>query len=213
MKLVYGVVVLRDGRAIQGCKMRKLLVGAAFAAMMAAAEQADAATNLVANGSFETGDFTGWTQFGDTSYTGVAYGCFDLGCPTDGSYLAYFGSVNGVGGISQALATGPGEYKVSFALSNDSGYFFSADLGSTNLTNFGTVGSFGTTLYSFTVAATGPETLSFGFYNPPAYYTLDNVSVTAVVPEPATRAMMVLGFAGLGFAGYRARRTAVAVSA
>ena len=149
------------GRAIQGCKMRKLLAGAAFAAMMAAAGQAGAATNLVANGSFETGDFTGWTQFGDTSYTGVTYGCFDVGCPTDGSYLAYFGSVYSVGGIEQALGTAAGQYTVSFALSDDSGSYFSADLGSTNLTNFGYVGSFGTTLYSFTVATTGPETSEF----------------------------------------------------
>jgi hypothetical protein len=38
------------------------------------------------------------------------------------------------------------------------------------------------------------------------------VSVTtANVPEPSTWAMMLLGFAGLGFAGYR--RTRVAVSA
>ena len=30
------------------------------------------------------------------------------------------------------------------------------------------------------------------------------------VPEPSTWAMMLIGFAGLGFASYRARRTAVA---
>jgi hypothetical protein len=33
-----------------------------------------------------------------------------------------------------------------------------------------------------------------------------NVSVTGVVPEPSTWAMMLLGFAGLGFAGYRKAR-------
>jgi hypothetical protein len=31
------------------------------------------------------------------------------------------------------------------------------------------------------------------------------------VPEPSTWAMMVLGFAGLGFAGYRARKRTVAM--
>jgi hypothetical protein len=39
-------------------------------------------------------------------------------------------------------------------------------------------------------------------------------SLTSIgfVPEPSTWAMMLLGFAGLGFAGYRsARKTAVAV--
>ena len=38
-----------------------------------------------------------------------------------------------------------------------------------------------------------------------ALYTAD-LSITAV-PEPATGAMMLLGFASLGFAGYRRART------
>jgi hypothetical protein len=39
-------------------------------------------------------------------------------------------------------------------------------------------------------------------------------TVTASVPEPSTWAMMVLGFAGLGFAGYRrARGRAAALAA
>jgi PEP-CTERM motif len=33
------------------------------------------------------------------------------------------------------------------------------------------------------------------------------------IPEPSTWAMMVLGFAGLGFAGYRTRRARVDASA
>jgi hypothetical protein len=36
--------------------------------------------------------------------------------------------------------------------------------------------------------------------------------VTASTPEPSTWAMMVLGFAGLGFAGYRASRKAAAIA-
>ena len=39
-----------------------------------------------------------------------------------------------------------------------------------------------------------------------------NLSVT-IVPEPSTWAMMVLGFAGLGFAGYRKARKTVAIAA
>jgi hypothetical protein len=33
------------------------------------------------------------------------------------------------------------------------------------------------------------------------------------IPEPSTWAMMLLGFAGLGFAGYRASRKSVALAA
>jgi PEP-CTERM motif len=36
--------------------------------------------------------------------------------------------------------------------------------------------------------------------------------VVSIVPEPSTWAMMLLGFAGLGFAGYRVRRTAKIVA-
>jgi hypothetical protein len=45
--------------------------------------------------------------------------------------------------------------------------------------------------------------------------TLDYVSagVSASTPEPSTWAMMVLGFAGLGFAGYRKSRKAAAIVA
>jgi hypothetical protein len=39
------------------------------------------------------------------------------------------------------------------------------------------------------------------------------VSATPTIPEPATWAMMLLGFAGLGFAGYRASRKGAALSA
>jgi hypothetical protein len=40
---------------------------------------------------------------------------------------------------------------------------------------------------------------------------IGNVTVTGV-PEPSTWAMMLAGFAGLGFAGYRGRRSAVAAA-
>jgi hypothetical protein len=39
-----------------------------------------------------------------------------------------------------------------------------------------------------------------------------DMSVTPV-PEPATLAMMLLGFAGLGFAGYRTSRNAISIAA
>ena len=44
---------------------------------------------------------------------------------------------------------------------------------------------------------------------PPLTTTIPGILVEAVaVPEPATWAMMLLGFAGLGFAGYRRERAA-----
>jgi hypothetical protein len=48
-----------------------------------------------------------------------------------------------------------------------------------------------------------------------SYIGLDNVSVvrtSSPIPEPSTCAMMLVGFAGLAFAGYRSRRPAAAIA-
>ena len=193
-------------------KINSLMASAAIALATSMAAMSAGATELVTNGSFETGDFSGWAQFGDMSATGVTTNCVSAGCPSDGADLAYFGQIYDVGGISQTLATGAGLYNISFDLSNAAGVFFSADFGGANLlTN---PPNEGVTHYSFTtVAVSGPATLSFSFFNPPSYYTLDNVSVTAGVPEPASWALMLTGFFGLGATLRSARRrTAVAAA-
>jgi hypothetical protein len=41
----------------------------------------------------------------------------------------------------------------------------------------------------------------------------DSFTLNAVIPEPSTWALMALGFAGLGFAGWRSRRRSVAIAA
>ena len=47
----------------------------------------------------------------------------------------------------------------------------------------------------------------------PSGYPDATVAISEAVPEASTWAMMVLGFAGLGYAGYRARRSAAALAA
>jgi len=61
----------------------------------------------------------------------------------------------------------------------------------------------------------GPPGAVFGVAVVTSETTLDYVSagVAASTPEPSTWAMMILGFAGLGFAGYRASRKAAAIAA
>ena len=61
----------------------------------------------------------------------------------------------------------------------------------------------------------GPPGAVFGVAVATPDMLLDYVGngVAASTPEPSTWAMMVLGFAGLGFAGYRASRKAVTVTA
>jgi hypothetical protein len=63
---------------------------------------------------------------------------------------------------------------------------------------------------SFTAA--GPHYLLFGGYGDPTNQfgaVIGDVSLSAV-PEPSTWALMLLGFAGLGFAGYRRARARLA---
>ncbi|MFY9972052.1 MAG: PEP-CTERM sorting domain-containing protein [Roseiarcus sp.] len=45
-----------------------------------------------------------------------------------------------------------------------------------------------------------------------ATFAVDNIVLSSTVPEPSTWAMMLLGFAGLGYAGYGARRAAASAA-
>lgn len=63
---------------------------------------------------------------------------------------------------------------------------------------------------SFSFQATGAsQTFTFAVSNVGSDHSvgIDNIALTAV-PEPATWAMMLVGFAGLGFAGYRRNKVA-----
>ena len=64
--------------------------------------------------------------------------------------------------------------------------------------------------FSYTFQASGPTTRTSFLNNTPQgdnYLGLDDVSIAAV-PEPSTWAMMILGFAGVGFMTYRRRKVA-----
>jgi hypothetical protein len=168
-------------------------------AVLASAALSAHAQNLVTNPGFETGDFTGWTQFGDTSFTAVD-SSFDGVTPHSGNFQAHFGPTSTFGGIDQTLATSPGAYTVDFWLANQDTLMnngFHVSFNGVTLFTLTNAPAFPYTEYTFTGTATGSSTvLEFGFYNPPSYYFLDDVSVVPV-PEPGTLGLIALGALGL----------------
>src|SRR5437762_11025886 len=81
-----------------------------------------ASANLVTNGSFETGNFTGWTLSGSTGFTGVECPGAPFAGPGDGNCDAFLGSVGSDGTLSQTLTTVPGQtYHISFDFQPDGG--------------------------------------------------------------------------------------------
>ena len=172
-----------------------------------------AAVVPIANGGFETGDFTGWTQFGDTSFSGV---CNTAGCPFNfppfaGTYAAYFGPVGDTGGIFQSVPTVVGqEYTLTFFLANQEGgtpNFFGVQFGSAGFTLNNFPVAFGWTEFTLTNTATSTSTLlEFTFRNDPGYWFLDNVGVSTpgTTPEPGT--LVLFGSGLLGIAGVVRRK-------
>src|SRR5438874_8646968 len=105
-------------------RLGKMVVGGMVAAMgLAVGISGPAhAAELVTNGSFETGDFTGWTQVGNTGFSGVECPGVGFAGPGDGACDAFFGPVGSDGGISQVLNTVPGkQYNIRFDFQPDGG--------------------------------------------------------------------------------------------
>ena len=183
-----------------------ILAGVALAFATPAAAQ-----ELVTNGGFENGDFSGFTQTGNTGLTGV----FSSPFVASGEFAAYFGPVGSTGGITQTLSTNAGQsYLISFDLRNLNGgtpNFYNVLFGGVSLFSATNSAAFNYTNFSTTATAVGASTgLAFNFQHNPSLFLLDNVSVTAVngaVPEPATWAMMLVGFGAVGVSLRRRRRT------
>jgi len=165
------------------------------------------AGNLVVNGGFETGNFSGWTTIptpqGENDV--VLQAGFDGVTPHSGNYMAGFGAniPPYEAGISQAILTDPGAtYTISYWLANNPGspVKFDAYWGTTLLSDISTEGAFSFTQFTFTeTATTSSTTLLFEGYQPPAYFYLDDVSVTvASVPEPSSVLLALIGMITAG---------------
>jgi hypothetical protein len=134
---------------------------------------------------------------------------FDL-FPGNGGYVDLDGSTFTESSLSTIMSFAPGTYTLSFDLAGNA-------RGDIDKTTVITLGNFTQSitlasnapfaLHTFTFTTTGGQ-LSFTDMsggNNDIGNVLDNVTVSSI-PEPATWAMMLLGFAGLGFVFRQSRR-------
>ena len=138
-------------------------------------------SGLAVNGSFETGDFTGWALTGGANRAFVDDGSYLGTTPYSGNHYAALTTAGAVGNISQTISTTPGaKYLLSFWLANPDGdpaEFLVSWNGNILLdtTNFDSVGW---TKMQFVVSATSTGTiLQFGFEDNYSALALDAVNV------------------------------------
>jgi len=166
--------------------------------------------DLVVNGGFETGDFSGWTV--SPSAMGGTYAVDNTGTYShSGTCAAALGPYGADGFLSQSIPTTAGQqYQLTYWLANipDAGgsvwnndfevSWGGAEIMASAILN---AGPFSYTKYSFVVTgAAGSTPLSFGLRQDAKFFALDDVSV--VLPEPATLSLLALG----GLAMIRKRR-------
>lgn len=187
---------------------RKFLAAVAFAfgATVAAPALAGPIANevdpdLVTNGGFETGDFTGWSASVDPSFSGV-----DGVAAHSGTFGAFFGDAGTPGSISQAIATLAGStYNIHLWLRSDGLSPNSLEVlwGGTTVYSATDLGLFAyTEIVIDPLALADFTTLELRLRNDGGFLEIDDISVRRL-PEPLTLALLGPGL--LGFVLVRRR--------
>jgi len=154
--------------------------------------------DIVFNGGFETGDFSGWILSGNP-----IPGTVNTANPHSGQYAADLIAAGFPSFMEQFLDTTAGaKYNLNFFLdvstdSTGAPVDFMAQVNGVTLFDRRNIPPQPYTRYSFAFLATGTSTdLKFGFRNDPGSFFLDDISVVPV-PEPSS---LWLGFLATAFA-------------
>lgn len=205
--------------------MNKTLIAAALGLLIAAPAMAVAPSNLIVNGSFEAtaqanGSWAiynmvaGWST---ASGSGIEVRNNFVGTAFDGSnFVELDGYADPANTVMQQtlLTTTAGQlYNLSFFYSGRPGVADAATNGMAvawNGITLTTLADSGGSQHNWRavglqVTGTGNDVLSFSATGMNDSYggSLDNVSLTAAVPEPGTYAMMVAGLLAVGFIARR----------
>ena len=198
---------------------KKISILAAFFCAFFGAQNSFA-DQLVTNGGFETGDFTGWTVTGTATSSAFAsefYGV-DTMDAASGTYGAYLGSEFSTLTLSQSLAVQPAHYyTVSFSLAQlsapQTGFTnsFQVLMGGQTVFSETNAPVSAYTNFSFTTStspsAATSQMLQLVSENDLGFFSLDNVSLStgAATPEPAS---LLLIAPALAFFALRRRKIA-----
>ena len=204
--------------------MRGNLRFAVFVFAAASCASSSAWADLVQNGGFETGDFTGWTVNPDANNTWRVESDFFGITPFAGSFFASDGCVNAAcitgtpaqqSSLSQTLATTAGQaYNLNFRFTTGgNGVPNELDVlwNGSSVLDLGPGGTLGPinsyTLFSVpNLTATSNSTvLTFLGWQDPGWDGLDNVSVNPL-PEPSVSILVGAAFFSLVWVAARRRR-------
>lgn len=166
---------------------------------------ASAQANLVTNGNFETGNFTGWTKSGNPGLSDVISNTVT----SNHTFLWRNGATGSPAFISQNLVTSAGNtYDLSFDVYNSSTAStstFEVWFNGIEVYQFiGEVHNWSHLTFSGLVATGASTELKFGARNDPSFTRLDNVEVDlastapVTVPEPGSLALLAVALAAAG---------------
>jgi PEP-CTERM motif len=192
--------------------MHRVLCGLAVLVVFAGfTGRASAGGNLIVNGGFETGDFTGWTIGGNTAGTFVGPPYDGVGFPYSGDHAAVLGAIGAFGTMSQTFATVPGtEYLLTIWAANGEGPPNEVSITLNGMTAFYAnddpkhdyvehVIYFTANAYTYTLLFDYEHMVQGGAF------VIDDVAVVSV-PEPSTLSLLAIGVGVVATRWWRKRR-------